>query len=60
MMSMKITVTQAEAESIKRLKEVLTSSHFVDLDVRKDGKSIKFQADWLLDVVPQLELEIGL
>lgn len=40
-----------QVESIKRLLESCKGMHYADVQVRKGGKDLSFQADWLRHVV---------
>lgn len=52
---MKLDLNETEKRTIKKLKQLEPSWHWCDVVVRHDGKEDKFQADWMRQILKQIE-----
>lgn len=54
-----LPVNSAQADSIERLRKTIHGMHFANVTIRKDGKNIDFQIDWIKHILPLIEIVIA-
>lgn len=50
MQQVTIELTNEQIEKVKSFYRFVTDAHYIDFSIRKDGKDIKKQADWVKDI----------